>query len=112
MSEYSFPWERKAQRGEEMPDNIPFSDEIIYLELRNLYAAVRNKVITRETAVKEKILLLEAHRQYVFQEEMREELVAVIKATELARAEFRKNPTAENAEALVEIIEGRRRPCL
>ena len=112
MSEYSFPWERQAQRGEEMPDNVPFSDKIIYLELRNLYAAVRNKVITRETAVKEKKLLLEDYRQYVFQEEIREEWVAVIKATELARAEFRKNPTVENAETLVAIIEWRKRPCL
>lgn len=112
MSEYSFPWERQAQRGEEMPDNISCSDKIIYLELRNLYAAVRNKVITRETAVKEKKLLLEDYRQYVFQEEMREEWVSVIKATELARAEFRKNPTIENAEKLVAIIEGRKRPCL
>ena len=108
MSEYSFSWERQAQRGEEMPENISFSDKIIYLELRNLYAAVRNKVITRETAVKEKKLLLEDHRQYVFQEEMREEWVEVIKATEQARSEFRKNPTIENAEKLVEIIEGRK----
>ena len=108
MSEYSFSWERQAQRGEEMPENISFSDKIIYLELRNLYAAVRNKVITRETAVKEKKLLMEDHRQYVFQEEMREEWVEVIKATEQSRSEFRKNPTIENAEKLVEIIEGRK----
>lgn len=108
MSEYSFQWEPQAQRGEDMPDDLPFSDQIIYLELRSLYGQVRNKIITRETAVKEKKQLLDNYRQYVFQEQMREEWVAIIKATEQARAEFRKNPTIENAKILVEIIEGRK----
>lgn len=103
----TFSWEKQAQHGEEMPDNLPCCDNIIYLELRNLYAAVRNHTITRDTAIKEKKKLLEDYRQYQFQEEMRREWVAVIKATELTRAEFRKAPTVENGWNLINAIEGR-----
>ena len=104
---YSFWWEPMAQRGDEMPGDIPCCDKIIYLELRNLYGSVRNKIITRDTAVREKKQLLEDHRCYLFQEEMREEWVTVIKNTELARAEFRKNPTVENGWNLLHAAEGK-----
>lgn len=106
---YSFWWEPMAQRGDDLPEGIPPADKIIYLELRNLYAAVRSKTKTRESAVKEKKQLLEDYRCYQFQEQMREEWVQVIKNTELARAEFRKNPTVENGWKLVDAIEGNTR---
>lgn len=103
---YTFWREPMSQRGDEMPDSIPPSDKIIYLELRNLYGAVRNKIITRKTAVMEKKLLLVDYRAYQFQDEMREKWVSVIKKTEFARAEFRKNPSVERGWDLVDAIEG------
>ena len=106
------PWEQQAIRGEEMPDGLRYAEQILYLCLRMLYAQKKLGIIDRDTAILEKKKLLDEYQCYDFQQKMGDEWVAVIKETELARAEFRKNPTAENAEALVEIIEGRRRPCL
>ena len=96
-----------AQRGEDMPNDLSSSDRIIYLELRSLYGQVRNKIIGRDVAVKEKKQLVEDHRCYVFQEQMRQQWVQVIKDTELARAEFRKDPSIENGYKLVNTIEGK-----
>jgi hypothetical protein len=95
-----------AQRGDEMPTDMPEPDKILYMELRCLYGSVRNKIITRETAITEKKQLLEDYRCYQFQEQMREEWVAAIRNTELARAEFRKNPTVENGWKLLNAVEG------
>lgn len=106
------PWEQQAIRGEEMPDGLRYAEQILYLCLRMLYAQKKLGIIDRDTAILEKKKLLDEYQCYDFQQKMGDEWVAVIKETELARAEFRKNPTAENAEALVEIIEGRRRHCL
>ena len=106
------PWEQQAIRGEEMPDGLRYAEQILYLCLRMLYAQKKLGIIDRDTAILEKKKLLDEYQCYDFQQKMGDEWVSVIKETELARAEFRKNPTAENAEALVEIIEGRRRHCL
>ena len=106
------PWEQQAIRGEEMPDGLRYAEQILYLCLRMLYAQKKLGIIDWDTAILEKKKLLDEYQCYDFQQKMGDEWVAVIKETELARAEFRKNPTAENAEALVEIIEGRRRHCL
>jgi hypothetical protein len=106
------PWEQQTIRGEEMPDGLRYAEQILYLCLRMLYAQKKLGIIDRDTAILEKKKLLDEYQCYDFQQKMGDERVAVIKETELARAEFRKNPTVENAEALVEIIEGRRRHCL
>ena len=106
------PWEQQAIRGEEMPDGLRYAEQILYLCLRMLYAQKKLGIIDRDTAILEKKKLLDEYQCYDFQQKMGDEWVAVIKETELARATFRKDPTIENAEALVEIIEGRRRHCL
>lgn len=106
------PWEQQAIRGEEMPDGLRYAEQILYLCLRMLYAQKKLGIIDRDTAILEKKKLLDEHQCYDFQQKMGDEWVSVIKETELARATFRKDPTIENAEALVEIIEGRRRHCL
>ena len=106
------PWEQQAIRGEEMPDGLRYAEQILYLCLRMLYAQKKLSIIDRDTAILEKKKLLDEYQCYDFQQKMGDEWVSVIKETELARATFRKDPTIENAEALVEIIEGRRRHCL
>ena len=106
------PWEQQAIRGEEMPDGLRYAEQILYMCLRMLYAQKKLGIIDRDTAILEKKKLLDEYQCYDFQQKMGDEWVAVIKETELARATFRKDPTIENAEALVEIIEGRRRHCL
>ena len=101
-------WEKQAIRGDEMPDGLDYPEQVLYLQLRMLYAQTRSKVIDRDTAVQEKKKLLDEYRVYKYHWRMGEQWAQVIKDTELARSEFRKNPSIEAAEKLVAVIEGRK----
>lgn len=102
------PWEKDAMAGLEMPKGLSYPDQILYLELRMLYHQYYQKVIDRETAIKEKKKLLDEYRIYKFHYELGNQCVETIRLTELARADYRKNPCHENAMKLIEIIEGRK----
>ena len=102
------PWEKDAMAGLEMPKGLSYPDQILYLELRMLYHQYYQKIIDRETATKEKKKLLDEYRIYKFQYELGNQCVDTIRLTELARADYRKNPCHENAMKLIEIIEGRK----
>ena len=102
------PWEKDAMAGLEMPNGLSYPDQILYLELRMLYHQYYQKVIDRETATKEKKKLLDEYRIYKFQYELGNQCVETIRLTELARADYRKNPCHENAMKLIEIIEGKK----
>ena len=102
------PWENAAIRGDEMPDGLEYPDQVLFLQLRMLYAQKRLGIIDRETAIREKKKLLDEYKVYQFRDSMEKEWVEIIKLTELARADFRKNPSIETAECLVAIIEGRK----
>lgn len=93
--------------GDDLPMDLGYADQVMYLSLRLLYATYRKGTITREQAVKEKKQLLDEYRMYSFREKMGQEWVEQIRLTELARAEYRKNPTEENGMRLVELLEGR-----
>lgn len=103
------PWEQVAIRGDEMPNGLEYPDQVLYLCLRMLYEQKRKGIIDRETAVREKKKLLDEYRCYQFRDQLEKEWVQIIKDTDLARAEYKKNPTIENADKLVAIIEGRKR---
>lgn len=100
------PWEKDAMAGLEMPDGLSYPDQILYLGLRMLYHQYYQKIIDRGTAIKEKKRLLEEHRMNKFCEELGKRWVEIIRLTELARTDYRKNPCHENAMKLIEIIEG------
>ena len=102
------PWEKDAMAGLEMPDGLSYPDQILYLELRMLYHQYYQKIIDRETATIEKKKLLDEYRIYKFNYELGNQCVDTIRLTELARADYRKNPCHENAMKLIEIIEGRK----
>lgn len=102
------PWEKDAMAGLEMPDGLSYPDQILYLELRMLYRQYFQKAINRETATKEKKKLLDEYRCYQYREEMGNHWVEIIRLTDLARCDYKKNRTLENADRLVEIIEGKR----
>lgn len=102
------PWEQQAIRGDELPSGLDYPDQVFYLSLRMLYAQKRMGIIDRDTAITEKKKLLDEYKAYQFNWSMAEEWTQIIKLTELARAEFRKNPSIENGYKLVEIIEGRK----
>ena len=102
------PWEKDAMAGLEMPNGLSYPDQILYLSLRMLYRQYYQKIIDRETATKEKKKLLDEYKIYQFREELEKQWVEIIRLTELARAEYRKNPCHENAMKLIEIIEGKK----
>ena len=102
------PWEKDAMAGLEMPDGLPYPDQILYLCLRNLYSQYFKKIIDRETATKEKKKMIDEHKVYQFREEMGKQWVEVVRLTELARDDYRKNPCHENAIKLIDIIEGKK----
>ncbi len=104
----TFPWEKQAMNGENLPDGLGYADQILYLQLRLLYDSLRKGIVDRQPAIKEKKQLLDEHRCHAYREQMGNEWVEQLKVTELARSEYCKNRTIENADKLVEILEGRR----
>ena len=102
------PWERDAMAGLEMPGGLSYPDQILYLSLRMLYAQYFKKIIDKETATKEKKKLLDEYRCYQYREEMGNHWVEIIRLTDLARCDYKKNRTLENADRLIEIIEGKK----
>lgn len=101
------PWEQAAIRGEEMPAGLDYPDQVLFLSLRMLYAQKKMDLIDRETAIAEKKKLLDEYKAYKRNWNMGAEWSDIIKKTEIARAEFRKNPTVENGWKIIESIEGR-----
>ena len=51
---FSFPWEKAAMRGEELPDGLSLPDQMAYTALRNTYRAYYDKTISRDAAAAEK----------------------------------------------------------
>lgn len=102
----TLPYEKQAMRGDPMPDGLDSPDQLLYQALVILYARYRMNIILRDQAISEKKSLLDKHRVFRFRWEMGDRWVEVIKKTELARAEYRKNRTLENADALVKCIDG------
>lgn len=102
------PWEKDAMAGAEMPDGLSYPDQVLYLELRILYRQYYQKVIDRETAVREKKKMIEQYKDLKFREKMGDHWVEIIRLTELAASEYRKNPCNENAMKLIRILEGRK----
>lgn len=102
------PYESAAIRGDELPDGLDYPDQVMFLSLRMLYAQKRMGIIDRERAVAEKKKLLDQYQAYQMNWKMADEWCEIIRMTELARAEFRKNPCVDTAHRLVAIIEGRK----
>lgn len=102
------PYEKIAMSGGEMPKGMECPDQILFLELRLLYDNYKRKLIDREKATQEKAELLRTYEAHKIADKMGKEWVDQIKRTELARAEYRKDKTIENADRLVECLEGRK----
>ena len=100
------PYEKIAMAGGEMPEGLEYPDQILFLGLRLLYDSYRRKMIDRDKATQEKVELLRTYEAYKIVEKLGKELVDQIKRTELARAEYRKSKTIENADKLLACVEG------
>ena len=100
------PYEKIAMAGGEMPKGLEYPDQILFLELRLLYDGYKRKLIDRDKATQEKVELLRTYEAHKIVDKMSKEWVDQIKRTELARAEYRKNKTIENADKLLACVEG------
>lgn len=100
------PYEKIAMVGGEMPSGMEYPDQILFLELRLLYDSYKRKLIDRDTATQEKVELLRTYEAHKIVDKMGKEWVDQIKRTELARAEYRKDKTIENADKLLACVEG------
>ena len=102
----AFPYERQAMNGDEIPNGLPYSDQVAYLCFRMLYAQLRMGIIDRETAIREKRKILREYEAYKIVEQAGDQWVQSIKNTEIARSEYRKCRTLENADKLLIAIDG------
>jgi hypothetical protein len=100
------PYEKVAMAGGEMPKGLEYPDQILFLELRLLYDSYKRKLIDRDKATQEKAELLRTYEAHKIIDKMGKEWVGQINRTELARAEYRKNKTIENADKLLACVEG------
>ena len=107
---FTFPLENAAIHGDPMPSGLSLADQMAYTALRQIYHSYRKKVISREAAAKEKVLL---HRTYEkaleersFADKLTRHHVRVLKDSEAARSAYRKNPTPENALRLCDVLDG------
>lgn len=100
------PYEKIAMAGGEMPKGLEYPDQILFLELRLLYDSYKRQLIDRDSATREKVELLRAYEAHKIVDSCGKEWVDQVKWTELARAEYRKNKTIENADKLLACVEG------
>lgn len=102
------PYEKEAMAGNAMPKGLEYPDQTLFLQLRLLYDSYKKKLIDRESATIEKVELLRTYEENKIVDRMGKEWVDQIKRTELARAEYRKDKTIENADKLLACVEGRK----
>ena len=50
---FTFPWEKAAMHGEELPEGLSLPDQMAYTCLRNIYFLYYNKTISRDQAAAE-----------------------------------------------------------
>lgn len=111
---FEFPRERQAMRGDPMPDGLELADQMAYTAMRNIYAAYRDKRLTREQAASEKQKIRREYERMkkaeAFQTKLTKYHVNQIMATSPAMCAVRKNPTPENAIRLCNILDSLERP--
>lgn len=105
-AEFDQNLERQARDGNEMPDGLEYPDQVLFLCFRMLYTQLRQGIIDRDTAIREKKKLLKEYESYKFVDQMGKEWVQIIRNTEIARSEYRKCRTLENADKLLIAVDG------
>ena len=102
-----FEYEQQAMNGAEMPNGLDYADQIMYQQLRLLYNSVRNGIISRETAVREKKKFLSEYKKNKNGVQSMQGFIDYIKYTSVARTNYIKDRTLENADNIVKALEGR-----
>ena len=97
-------------RGDEMPDRLTLPDQMAYTAIRNIYDAYHKKIITRDTAVAEKLRIRRVYEQakktMEFESGLADYRSRQFRETEAAKSACRKKPTPENAIFLCDVLDG------
>lgn len=105
-----FEFERQAMNGDPIPHGLSQVDQLLYLQLRSLYYQYRAGWLTRDRGTEDKKRLIAEYTKRLdtqkFIDDLTEWHVRLRKRIEAAHAEYRKNPTPENAEKLSKAIDG------
>lgn len=103
------PNERLAMTGAPMPDGLEMPEQMLYQALANLYGRFRANWTNKETATNEKRKIADAYHWYKKDFETSYSWIWILHNVELAVSAYRKDPTPENALALCEVMEGRKK---
>lgn len=93
-----------AFRKEPMPDLNSLVDVLLYQSFRNLYDFAGRVGMAPEQGKREKAQILSAYKVNRFLEDLQESTNQMWKQIELASSEYRKNPSIENADKVLEVI--------
>lgn len=96
--------EDMAIRQDPIPELKSQAQVLLYQSLRNLYWYARQYGVTKEQGRLEKQRILDAYRINKFLEEMQEATSDMWKNIELASSDYRKAPSIEKADNLLEAI--------
>lgn len=109
-----FPFEQEARRGQPAPDGLSLIDRMAYTALRGIYGQFYDKKISQEQAGAEKQQLwqkwTQAKETEAFERKLQDYHVRLILGVERAVCRCRKEPTAENALYLCNVLDGIERP--
>lgn len=98
-----------AYQGAPMPDLRSQADALLFQAFRNLYDFAKRVGMSPEQGKREKSQIVEAHRINKFLEELNEDTQQLWKRIEIAASNYRKAPSVELADKLIEAIYGAKR---
>ena len=93
-----------AIRGGPMPDLRSQAQVLLFQSFRDLYDFARRSGMSKEQGKREKAQILAAYKVNKFLEELQESTNEMWKAIEIAASEYRKAPSVELADKLLEAI--------
>ena len=95
-----------AYNGAPMPDLDSQAQVLLFQSFRDLYDFARRSGMSKEQGKREKAQILAAYKINKFLEEMQEDTCQMWKRIEIAASEYRKAPSVELADKLLEAIYG------
>ena len=93
-----------AFQGSAMPELRSQADMLLFLSFRNLYDFAKRVGMSPEQGKREKSQIIEAHRINIFLEELQESTQQMWKLIDEKVCEYRKAPSVEAADKLLEAI--------
>ena len=93
-----------AFRGGPMPELNSLAQALLFQSFRDLYDFARRSGMSPEQGKREKAQILAAYKTNKFLEDLQEDTCQMWKRIEIAASEYRKSPSVELADKLLEAI--------